>query len=270
MTLCGSQMFRRANLALVGLTVLLVSNVAHAAPPTAITTCPFVITTPGQYYLATDLTCPVGVDAISIERVSGVHLQLNGHTLQGLSASNGISATFSTNIVIQGPGTITGFLDGLMFFDVHFSNVIGVTATRNRVGFRVDSADNVFQGNVATLNDHAGISVDSDENTIVNNLSMNNQVGIDLAFANENTIINNLVINNEVGIDLVFANLNKIRANTAISNTLRGISLLGTQNEINGNTALDNGLDMQDRKPDCDENQWRGNEFDTANQSCIQ
>ena len=54
MTLCGSKAPPRANLALVPLTALLLSNVGHAASPTAITTCPFVITTPGQYYLATD------------------------------------------------------------------------------------------------------------------------------------------------------------------------------------------------------------------------
>ena len=72
MALCRSKVSRRVSLALVPLMALLLSNVGHAAPPTAITTCPFVITTPGQSYLATDLTCPLGVDGISMRRVSGI------------------------------------------------------------------------------------------------------------------------------------------------------------------------------------------------------
>ena len=56
MTLCKSNVSRRASLVLVPLTVLLLSNVGHANPPTAIATCGFEIRTPGHYYLATDLT----------------------------------------------------------------------------------------------------------------------------------------------------------------------------------------------------------------------
>jgi parallel beta-helix repeat protein len=252
MTLCGSKASRRALLALVPLTALLWSNVGHAAPATAITTCPFSIATSGQYYLAADLTCPPGL-GITIERASDVHLRLDGHTLQG-SSGRGIAALFSTAIVIQGPGTITGFQDGLFFVDVDSSKVIQVTATRNSIaGFVVIgslSTNNLFQGNVATLNDDFGIEI----------------IG-----SVENTITNNLVMNNEVGIDLAFANLNKIYANTATSNTFRGISLAGTQNEIGGNTALGNAVeDMFDSAPNCDDNRWRGNRFGTANQSCIQ
>jgi len=247
MTLCGSQMFRRANLALVPLTVLLVSNVAHAAPPTAITTCPFRIETPGQYYLAMDLACPgTGITIL----VSDVNLRLDGHTLQGLSPGGGIEALFATDIVIQGPGTITGFSDGVTLDFVDFSTVIGVTVTRNGVGFEAFfGSNNVFQNNVATLNG----------------------LGIFIVAGSENRIVNNFLMNNGGGIDVVSTDLNKIYANTANSN-LSGITLIGsTQNEIHGNTALGNSdEDMFDNAPDCDDNQWQGNRFDTANQSCIQ
>ena len=246
MTLCGSQMSWRANLVLVGLTVLLGSNVAHAAPPTAITTCPFRIETPGQYYLAMDLTCRgTGITILA----SDVDLRLDGHTLQGLSPGTGIQAVFATDITIQGPGTITGFSDGVTLDFVDSSKVIGVTATRNSVGFEVGGNNNLLQGNEATLNG----------------------LGIAIFFGSENTIINNFLMNNSGGIDLVFADLNKIYANTANSN-LRGITLVGsTQNEIHGNGALGNeSQDMFDSEPNCDDNQWRGNQFDTANQPCIQ
>jgi parallel beta-helix repeat protein len=140
----------------------------------------------------------------------------------------------------------------LIFVD--FSNVIGVTATRNSFGgFEVLGAttnNNVLQGNVATLNT-IGIAI--------------------LGGPSENMIVNNFLMNNSSGIILASADLNTINANTVNSN-LHGITLVAsTQNEIHGNRALGNGSeDMFDSEPNCDDNQWRGNQFDTANQPCIQ
>src|SRR4030095_12354214 len=259
MTLCGSQMFRRANLALVGLTVLLVSNVAHAAPPTAITTCPFVITTPVQYYLANDLLgCPgPGI----IIAASGVRLRLDGHAIQGSGHGDGIGAMVQTDLLIQGPSTITGFAVGVSFVAVDFSNVIGVTATGNEVGFHLTgifeigfSDHNVIQGNVATENDFDGIAIGG---------------------GSENAIVNNLVTNNDLGIVLFGGtDLNEVHANIVVDNSDTGILVgrFSTENNIDGNIALGNGgEDMLDLNPDCDDNQWRGNRFDTAfPSSCIQ
>ena len=277
MTLCGSQMSRRANLVLVGLTVLLVSNVAHAAPPTPITTCGFVITTPGQYYLANDLLgCPgPGI----IIAASGVHLRLAGHAIQGSGHGEGIDVRGQTNILIQGPGTIAGFASGVDFRGVDFSNVIDVTAIGNQVGFFVASlptsfsTHNVIQGNVATENDFDGIDiVGGSENRVINNLVTNNEEAINIVGSSENKVINNIVTNNRGGISLFGGNLNEVHANIVTTGTSSGILLrLSTQNNIDGNTVLGNGLfDMVDQSPDCDDNQWQGNQFDTANQPCIQ
>jgi len=249
MTFCGSPMSRRVSLALVPLMVLLLSNVGHAAPPTAITTCDFRIDTPGQYYLATDLTCP-GTGILIL--ASDVHLRLEGHTLQGLSRfSEGIEVLNATGIVIQGPGTITGFGDGVTLGSVDSSRVIEVTATGNKTyGFALlFSSNNLFQGNVATLN----------------------SLGIGIFEGNENMLINNFLMNNSRGIDLFVAHLNKFYANIANSNVLGFNLVASTQNEIHGNTALSNSdQDMFDTAPDCDDNQWQGNRFETANQPCIQ
>ena len=249
MTLCGSKVSRRANLALVPLTVLLLSNVGHTAPATAITTCGFQIESPGAYYLATDLTCPG--TAITI-LASDVHLRLDGHTLQGLSRlSEGIEVLHATGIVIQGPGTVTGFGDGVTLGFVDSSRVIGVTATGNKTyGFGLlFSSNNLFQGNVATLN----------------------SLGIGIFEGNENMLINNFLMNNSRGIDLFVAYLNKFYANIANGNVLGFNLVASTQNEIHGNTALSNSdQDMFDSQPNCDDNQWQGNRFDTANQECIQ
>jgi parallel beta-helix repeat protein len=248
MTLYESKVSRRASLAIVPLTVLLLSNVGHANPPTAITTCGFEIRTPGHYYLATDLTCPDW--GITI-RTNDVSLRLDGHTLQGSSGGNGITVAAATNIVISGPGTVTGFGQGVALVFTQFATVIGVTATGNSFHGFVGSfaSNNVLRVNEATLNGN----------------------GISLAFGTENMIVANRLINNGGGIDLSFSDSNKIYANTANSNG-RGITLLtSTKNEILGNTAVDNTIsDMFDLASDCDDNLWRGNRFNTANQPCIQ
>jgi len=266
MTLCGSKMSRRAYLALVPLTVFLLSNVGHAAPPTAITTCPFVITEPGQYYLANDLLgCHgVGIETVGIDiQASHVHLRLDGHRISGpTSIGEGIRAVDQTDILIQGPGTITGFPNGLSFSNVDFSTVMRVTSRGNRVGFLVfHGSNNLFQGNEAAAGDLG--------------------FGIEIIGGSENKVISNLVTVDGIlgrGIALLAgADLNEVHANIVTGTTFlpgkEGIFVqrFSTQNNIAGNTALGNDLDMQDENPDCDENQWRGNRFDTAiPTSCIQ
>ena len=256
MTLCGSKVPRRANLALVPLTALLLSNVGHAAPSTAITTCAFVITTPGQSYLANDLLgCPGPGISITGQRCP---------TPAGWPRNPGFGCIRrrhrrgrdQTAILIQGPGTIAGFVGGVSFVNVDFSNVIDVTATGNSVGFSLTRfSQNVIQGNLATENSFLGIEIiGSSENRVVNNLVTNNGD----------------VVLGGLGIWLFGgAALNEVHANIVIGNSevSNGIvvGLGSTQNNIAGNTALSNGFDMEDANPNCDDNRWRGNRFDTAN-----
>jgi hypothetical protein len=48
------------------------------------------------------------------------------------------------------------------------------------------------------------------------------------------------------------------------------IAVGATGNAVHGNTALGNGLfDLDDDNPGCDNNNWEGNHFVTANQPCI-
>src|SRR4029434_8180447 len=181
MAYCGLKVSWRVNLGLVSLTVLLLSNVGHAAPPTAITTCGFEITTPGQYYLANDLLgCGLqgpNLLALGIDiQASHVQLRLNGHTISTVpSGSAGIYARDQTDILIQGPGTISGET-GLIFSNVDFSTVMQVTAT-GKWGFSVfKGSNNVFQGNEITVGEfhHIGIEIiESSENKIINSLVTN-------------------------------------------------------------------------------------------------
>ena len=88
---------------------------------TAITTVPFVITKPGNYYLPNDLTFtgPAGT-AITIE-ASQVILDLNGRTLKGTATgfdtTNGIVIDNRQDVIIQN-GDVDGFTNvGVLIVD---------------------------------------------------------------------------------------------------------------------------------------------------------
>jgi len=58
--------------------------------------------------------------------VSGVELELRGHTIQasgGPINAKGVGPTGLSNIEIEGPGTLTGGFIGILFQNVHRSRV---------------------------------------------------------------------------------------------------------------------------------------------------
>ena len=75
-------------LAVISIT-LLWASVAEAGTKITQATCPVVISQPGVYSLATDITCATSTeDGIDI-LASGVTLFLNGHTITGAGAGPG-------------------------------------------------------------------------------------------------------------------------------------------------------------------------------------
>jgi parallel beta-helix repeat protein len=169
-----------------------------------------VISAPGDYVLAGDCTGS-GAFAIFIT-ASKVELALAGHTITSgtppFEGAFGIVAQDVSGLHIEGPGTITGFLNaGVGFANVSRSSIEQVTTSANAetgIDLRGSSVANVVAGNTAT-NNGTGILLEDDS----------------------------------------------------------------TGNRIVGNTALSNGVDLADTHAGCDQNKWKGNVFDTANQSCI-
>src|SRR5215469_15537036 len=97
----------RKTVVFIGL--LVIAGTVQAA--TSITTCPFVITSPGDYVLRADLICGGG-DGITI-KTSGVSLRLEGHRITaGVGANRAIAVNPSMgipppsvqNVHILGPG----------------------------------------------------------------------------------------------------------------------------------------------------------------------
>jgi parallel beta-helix repeat protein len=93
--------------------------------------------------------------------------------------------------------------------------------------------------------------------------------GIDLVEGGDGIVRGVTATGNEFGISIESAG-NDVRGNVVTDNTETGIDVFGaTDNTIIGNSATGNGTDLKDSNPTCDSNVWRGNDFGTANQSCI-
>jgi len=91
-------------------------TLAQIEPRTPISSAPFTISTPGSYYLTTNLAGAASGSGITIS-ANNVTLDLNGFTLQGVTSSfEGIylSGT-STNVTVRN-GTISGWGDHGVYF----------------------------------------------------------------------------------------------------------------------------------------------------------
>lgn len=230
------------SLALLSLAVL-ASRVSAAE--TFISTCGIVITQPGKYHVAKDLTCLSGPYAIDIE-AGDVELHFDGHTLTGGGiggAGSGVGVGTSngrfSNVSIMGRGTVTGF------------GVAGIAV----------GTINSFIFNLR----------------IVDIISSNNGVGIQLHQTINSTLISNTANNNRKnGIELDGLSLSDIlRSNQTDDNGEYGIKIAyGSSdgqlqsNKAHGNLTLDFFDNGAGGTPAC-LNTWNGNQFSAAFPPCI-
>jgi parallel beta-helix repeat protein len=208
---------------------------ALADPIIQITQCGTVITQPGHYILANDLSCggpspgaPVqGATPLNpfdgIEIVADhVTLLLDGHTITG-DGGDGAGITVgvgvpsgNSHVSIVGPGTITAFQVGVLFEQVSHSSVADMKSVGNEFGFAVNGGFSAGCGQAcpSTMNTFQGNSAD-----------FNSQHGFTLNGANHNTFRSNDASNNAaIGIFLFTAAHNDVRDNTANSNAV-GIAI---------------------------------------------
>jgi len=248
---------------LAGLLFALPST-GQAAPPASINSCT-TISTRGSYELVADLTSSGTCIKIT---ASHVKLKLNGHTITGPSAatvdSSGIQLVAVSHVDIEGPGVITNFGIAVDFEGADRSEVKDVTATGNLFGLNLNrdfvtpnlddfSNKNVFRGNTSTGNTIAGFTLNG---------------------ASDNHLINNVASNNNGnGIFIENGTENQLKENTANGNAVAGIAIAAgsTDNGVRGNTAQSNSfVDLADDNPNCDNNVWTNNVFNTASKTCIQ
>ena len=147
--------------------LLVIAGTIQAA--TFINTCPFVITSPGDYLLSTDLICGGG-DGITIN-TGNVRLALEGHTITaGVGANRAIAVNVGnpppgrSNIQILGPGLITNggantFSAGVFLDFAENSEVSGTTVLRSDTGILTGDCTNLTITANTLGQNNAGISL---------------------------------------------------------------------------------------------------------------
>jgi parallel beta-helix repeat protein len=225
----------------LGGVLLLASAEPAAAGAAKIVSCPFLITAPGTYVLAADLSCSTpGGNGITIQ-ASGVRLVLGNHTITGQASSFAGSevSSFSpvpvTGVKIEG-GTVTGF---------------------GHTGIEVDNASGVRISGTTVSGDNTGIALTSCTGCqVVGNRVSDNTVGILVAGGGLNTQISgNTITGNGDAFGI------EVARGTA------GVRLTGNVVTDNGAADLyDGNLDPTAGTPAC-VNTWRGNRFTTDNET---
>jgi hypothetical protein len=278
---------------------LLVMAGSAPAAPTLINTCPFVISSPGDYLLSADLVC-FGGGGVGIRITSShVTLKLEGHSMFSAgsmssaisNSSGGVTATPLTDVHILGPGRIYSigqilFTTGVnLVGQVTDSEVSGITVQGPVVGISIDGQAFGTHSLTFTKNTLAGGTVGIEvinltASTISDNVASAYTVGIDIENAGVTgppiMLSRNIVNGNRntgVSIDTGFvtAKNNIISGNATVGiNVTGGQFATTTALEITNNTVLANGtLDLNDAVTNCKGTVWNSNTFFTANQSCI-
>src|ERR1035437_5568765 len=104
-----STVFAQGSLTPPGAPAPTMKTLAQIEPRTPISSAPFTITTPGSYYLTTNLTITSG-DAITIG-ANGVTLDLNGFTIASTAASATGSGIY-INSGLRNLAILNGFIQG--------------------------------------------------------------------------------------------------------------------------------------------------------------
>ena len=195
-----------------------------------------------------------------------------GHTVRGLTAS-----AANQGILVESGGN--------RILDSHILRGLEDAAVQ------VNGSDNLLRGNQVAGSDGQGFEINGSDNRIVGNSIggvaegiqlegernqvLRNQIvgttdrGIDVRGLVEPTgahvILDNLIADGVDGIaTLESSNGNRISGNTIYGHSDQGIFVGTLGNTIEGNQALLNAADLQDNTPDCDDNLWQDNTFETA------
>ncbi len=240
-----------------GLALVLVTTSPVAAVDIA--TCPFTITSPGVYDVATDLAC-AGDGIVILSGASGALLRLNGHTLTGPNngLGTGIYVDAAAGVNIQGPGVVRQFaVAGIYLSSATGIVVQGVTAKENvdpagfGVGFFLyNSNGNQILG--CTSSENRGPDGDlgmwlnnSSGNVLINATVTDEDDGI---FVTGSSVANQIIASNisnftTAGIYLYAGTRSNTLAKNTVSNggpSSFGIASNGLANAIQGNTANNN------------------------------
>lgn len=174
--------------------------------------------------LDNDLTCTGIALAVSGD---DIRIDLNGHTIAGNGATDGITVTASHGVAIFG-GTVKGFVSGIF--------VAGSTGVVIR--------DNDFSMNRQAVLLQATTGSVIKHNVVTKHVMRGFMIRQNLAgvFSTDNTIIGNLISDTPTGIFLIRQPGNTIQTNTIVGSSIAGIDLAEGAGTITGNIVRANLL----------------------------
>jgi parallel beta-helix repeat protein len=220
---------------------------SSGAASKATVTCGDTISSPGIYSLAGD--CTGGGITIDSDYVT---LQLLGHKMTAnFCCPPGVDVFSASHVLVKGPGAILGYYFGVLAEGSSDVRVDGLTIVESVNGIQVNDSTNVALTHNSIGPTDLGVALfDSRGSTVEWNKVADSYDGIDLAGDSyNNTVVDNTATSNVFGIYLEQGSTgNRIFANNAKGNQV---------------------YDLYDGNGGCDNNQWRRNGFNTANQSCI-
>jgi Right handed beta helix region len=176
---------------------------------------------------------------------NGNHL-LSSHILRGLD-----------DAAVQ----VNGSNNHLRFNDV---------AGSNGQGFEINGiANHVVDNRISAVAE--GVQLEGDDNRVLRNQIIGTtDRGVDVR-AGAHEIKNNLIADGVDGIALLdTANGNEVSGNTIYSHSDQGLFVNTFNNRLERNRVLLNLVDLTDATPNCDDNLWRENVFETSeSDDCI-
>ena len=238
-----------------------------------------------------------GTPGILLDGVSGVTVK-NGTVTQfdaGVSIEGGSGNTVTSMRLLDNRSGFGDYGDGVVIFNSNSNHVTNNQVRNNgpwdgvgviRGAFNVIDGNQITDNNQSTTNT-AGVRLEnlgfsaSNDNVVTNNVVTNSGTfGIQVfAGGSRNQIKFNQVFNNTLDGITVFAggNNNVIEGNRLQGNKANGIRIRAaagnfpapTGNQILRNVSFGNAVfDLRDDQPNCDGNQWHGNQGATFTPPC--
>ena len=204
---------------------------ANASPSTPVS-CGDNLSVPGKYVLESDLTCdkPLKIN------VSGVHLDLGGHTLS-------CSSPELWQFPPASAGTPTNDLN-------KWISGIEVNFRLDTFGSSVPNISNVQISNGSVTNCHDGIFVYHTVNSKFSHMELSGNLsdadccfarGLELLESHDNHIVNNEMMRNVQGLAFFYSDNNQVAGNRMAENLYVGMYIVGSvENTFSGNRSNDN------------------------------
>lgn len=263
-------------------------------PATSITTCGTIITAPGTYVLANNLSC--SEDAIHVN-ASDVTLELGGFSISS-SCINGCTPTQTgvlasdpaggpiSNLKILAARGIGHFPIGVSLVGVRHSQLTGVSVYGSTTCLSLNSSVNgaTPQNNLFSANSFSDCGVAVDGTAVQNSKFIGNQcsghingtgVGIHILNGGGNLIKGNRCAGETIAFELggngsTGTTLNSLTGNTATTSSTGILVGFGADyNTFTANYSYFNTLDIDEENAGCGNDVWIKNVFSTSNQSCV-